>query len=411
MSLATLYSTLNNQGITPTLFGVGPLSRTIVDTTIECSIEQNVPIIFIASRNQIESDELGSGYVEGWDQHDLSHYVRKCVEGSSSRHFCYIGRDHGGPWQRDSEYQAKLSWTDALNNALVSYRDDIDAGFDYLHIDTSRDPSFSDMVPMDLAAERVIELIQCTEEYRKQVGRGHIDYEISLEETGGVTPAADFAYFTDQLLREIERRNLPRPLFVVGNTGTLTKMDTNIGNVDFPAVAELRAIAVRHQLIFKEHNADYLDLPTLARHPKEGIGMINVAPEFGKLETEALLQLADKEEASLGSGDVDHSMLRATLLRFIRRSNKWKKWVADPEAAEDVFDDEQSATRIAVVNGHYFFRKEEVREARRKLYDNVQKLNLCDDAQEYVKAHIRSGVLRYINGLGLKDLLLDAKAA
>ena len=206
MSLATLYSTLHNAGVKATLFGVGPLSRTVVDTAVECAEQQQAPVIFIASRNQVESDALGGGYVEGWDQHDLCHYVRRRVADSEPRDFCFIGRDHGGPWQRDAEFHARIPWPTAFEHALLSYRDDIDAGFDFLHIDTSRDPNFEGMVPLDLAARRVVQLMEYTEAYRKQRGRGDIDYEISLEETGGVTPIADFSYFTDQLLREMKSK-------------------------------------------------------------------------------------------------------------------------------------------------------------------------------------------------------------
>jgi len=405
MTLATLYSNLRGNGIKPTLFGIGPLSRTIVDAAIECANQQRAPVIFIASRNQVESDALGGGYVEGWDQHDLSHYVRKCTRGFASQEFCYIGRDHGGPWQRDTELQSHIPWSDAFENALLSYRDDIDAGFDYLHIDTSRDPIFEGMVPLDLAVRRVVQLMQYTEAYRKQRDSGPIDYEISLEETGGVTPVSDFAYLTDQLVREIERESLPRPLLVVANTGTLTKMDSNIGAVDFAAVAELRRIAERHDLIFKEHNADYLDAETLARHPQEGIGMINVAPEFGKLETEALLELAQKEEETLAGSDPSRSMLPETLLRFIRRSNKWKKWIiGSQQSAAEMFANADQAHRIVLVNGHYFFRREEVREARRRLYENIARLRICEKPHEFVKEKIRAGMLRYVDSLGLKGL-------
>src|SRR5207302_11475576 len=130
-----------------------------------------------------------------------------------------------------------------------------------------------------------------------RTGRGPVDYEVSLERTSGeLSLPSEFDRFVGQLVRELERRGLPRPLFIVGNTGTLTRMDRNVGAVDFDAVAELVRIAREHGLVFKEHNADYLDAEELARHPDAGIGMANVAPEFGRLESDALLELCRQEE-------------------------------------------------------------------------------------------------------------------
>src|ERR1044071_1674992 len=140
LSLSRLYSILADQGPPFTLLGIGPLSRTVVDCAIECAAEQDAPLVFIASRNQIEDQRLGGGYVEGWDQEDFQYYVRRKVREHLPGGYIFVGRDHGGPWQKDHEYHDRLGWDAALENALVSYRRDIDAGFDYLHVDTSRDP-------------------------------------------------------------------------------------------------------------------------------------------------------------------------------------------------------------------------------------------------------------------------------
>ena len=47
---------------------------------------------------------------------------------------------------------------------------------------------------------------------------------------------------------------------MVANTGTLTKMDGNVGRVDFEAVRHLRAVTGKYGTILKEHNADYLEV-------------------------------------------------------------------------------------------------------------------------------------------------------
>ena len=84
----------------------------------------------------------------------------------------YLCRDHGGPWQRDEERRAKLPEKEAMERGLTSYYADIDAGFDLLHIDPTKDPDYAmGTVPMDTVLNRTVELIEKTEAYRKAKGK------------------------------------------------------------------------------------------------------------------------------------------------------------------------------------------------------------------------------------------------
>ena len=60
-----------------TLLGVGPMSKNIVDASIELSDKHNIPIMLIASRRQIESQIYGGGYVNNWTTNDFSKYVKQ----------------------------------------------------------------------------------------------------------------------------------------------------------------------------------------------------------------------------------------------------------------------------------------------------------------------------------------------
>ena len=52
----------------------------------------------------------------------------------------YICRDHGGPWQRNAELDGKFPLDRAMAIARQSFRADIEAGFNYLHIDPTKCP-------------------------------------------------------------------------------------------------------------------------------------------------------------------------------------------------------------------------------------------------------------------------------
>ncbi len=60
-----------------TLLCVGPMSKNIVDASIELSDKKNIPIVLIASRRQVDTKDFGGGYVNGWDTGAFSKYVKK----------------------------------------------------------------------------------------------------------------------------------------------------------------------------------------------------------------------------------------------------------------------------------------------------------------------------------------------
>ena len=81
--------------------GIGPMSKNCVDASIELSNKHNLSLMLIASRRQIESTELGRGYVNNWSTEEFSSYVRK----KDKKKKIILCRDHGGPW---NEYRSRI---------------------------------------------------------------------------------------------------------------------------------------------------------------------------------------------------------------------------------------------------------------------------------------------------------------
>ena len=98
-----------------TLLGIGPMSPMLLQGTLELSQEQDFPVMFIASRNQVDMDEFGSGYVNGWDQFRFAKAIKDMAEKIGYTGQYYLCRDHGGPWQRDEERRAKLPEKEAMD--------------------------------------------------------------------------------------------------------------------------------------------------------------------------------------------------------------------------------------------------------------------------------------------------------
>ena len=105
--------------------GFGPMSSTVNDVLARYAKDRQRPVMFIASRNQIDAD---SGYVMRTKQlaaqvHPLrSDYMMLC-------------RDHCGPYFLDVE--KSLGIRAAVEATKRTIAADIENGFDLVHIDTS----------------------------------------------------------------------------------------------------------------------------------------------------------------------------------------------------------------------------------------------------------------------------------
>ena len=106
--------------------GFGPMSSTVNDVLARYAKDRQRPLMFIASRNQIDAD---SGYVMITKQFvDQVNPLRS--------NYLMVCRDHCGPYFLDIE--RGLSLRSAVEATKKTIAGDIENGFDLIHIDTSR---------------------------------------------------------------------------------------------------------------------------------------------------------------------------------------------------------------------------------------------------------------------------------
>ena len=315
-----------------TILGVGPMSKNCIDAVVELANERKIPLLLIGSRRQIEASSLGSGYV--WDTKSLSEYVKSKDVGN----YVFLARDHGGPWQGTDENS--LSYEEAMTNALVSYKCDIESGFDIIHLDPSLKPRSYDEILLD-----VMTLYRKCEEYANDFG-ADIIFEAGTEEHGGhITSPDQFKDFVTKV-----KADCPKIKFVVGNMGLFIKEARNVGSFDEEQAKTLVSICNENDVLLKGHNTDYIDLKTFARHPTLGVHSVNMAPSFGVTETKTLLNLLSPTD-------------RAKFIEIAYNSNKWYKWMID-------FD--QSIEYKATIAGHYVFSNPEVQEMMLPFNENLK---------------------------------------
>ena len=370
-----------------TLLGVGPMSMNCINASIELANDYRVPIILIASRRQIDSADFGGGYVNNMTTEQFANYVID----SDKKGNIILARDHGGPWQSEKEKTLGLSLRRAMESAKVSFKADIEAGFQIIHIDPSVDIHGSPSA--DEVLERIYELYEyCWAEAQKR--NQEIIFEVGTEEqSGGTNTQEELEYILTNLQSFCKRNRLPLPSFIVIQTGTRVMETRNVGSFDSPVrianelpaeiqVPKVIEICNQHGIFIKEHNADYLSDEALQWHPRLGIHATNVAPEFGVTETRALISLL--EENSMNA-------LAERFLQLALDSKKWYKWMLPETKATD--------RERAIIAGHYVFAKKECEEIKDDARPRLKAKGI--DLDEYLKNSVKASIMRYMKGFRL----------
>jgi len=397
---------LQKEGKGATLLGIGPMSANLLQASFELARDEDFPVMFIASRNQVDMDELGGGYVNGWNQPSFVEAIRDTAKATEFDGLYYVCRDHGGPWQRDKERNDHLPAEQAMEFGKQSYLADIEAGFDLLMIDPTKDPiEVGKVVPLETVISRTVELIEYCEKERKARNLPEIGYEVGTEETnGGLTSTETYETFINRLKEELGSKGLPMPTFIVGQTGTLTRKTEQVGTFNFHNAYELAQMANKYGVGLKEHNGDYLDDVTLLEHIPSNIVATNVAPQYGTEETRAYLKLAEVEQRLADYGLIEElSKVRDTLLIHAIKSERWRKWMVGDQknlTVEEIMNDKDLSAEILDIAGHYTFNDDEVKTEIKKLYDNLSRVNI--NGQRFVVDHIKRPIRDYVECYNLK---------
>ena len=403
-TIAAIVNGIRARGERKTLLGIGPVSENVIRASFRSSARHNYPPMFIASRNQVDTDEFGGGYVRGWDQQRCMAHMAQTAQQENFNGPYYMCRDHGGPWQRDEEYKKKIPLAEALALSLKSFKADVDNGFDLLHVDPTKNPHLSGQSSMDDILKLTIDIIAELEAYRKDRGRPEISYEIGTEETdGGLTSIEAFENFIRKYMAAAAEKGLPIPAFVVGQTGTLTRLVENVGDFDKTASAKLAAVCDKYGTGLKEHNCDYLPEELLALHTGLGIHGANVAPEFGAVESAAYLNLAAVEVKLAAQKGFTPSNTAKVLIQNAIDSGKWKKWLTADLAAMDDNISGENAILITKISGHYTLASSDFLTERDRMYANLAGAGI--DGNEYVIESVRASIDRYVRNFNLYNTL------
>lgn len=369
-----------------TLLCVGPLSTNVIDVAIKFSNQHEVPLILVASRRQIEAREFGAGYVNNWSTEELLEYVN-----AKDAQNIFFERDHGGPWQSNYEIKKNASVEESMKIAKRSYEVDIDAGMHIIHIDPTI-PVAGEQLTYEIVLSRLFELYAHVSEYAKSKNK-KILIEVGTEEqSGSYTDLKQLEDFIERISVFCKKNNFETPLFIVIQTGAKVIESRNVGLFErgtshdkmhlIKNILDSSAIAKKHGIQIKEHNADYLSFENLALRPSIGIKASNVAPEFGYLESKALLNLLNMYGTR---NDVER------FVDIVHNSKKWEKWVA-PEST-------LKKTEKVLLAAHYCYSEPEIVKIKDNLEFQLRRRNI--DMNEYLKKAIMASFYKYGSAFGL----------
>jgi D-tagatose-1,6-bisphosphate aldolase subunit GatZ/KbaZ len=399
MPITSFLLRFSNYGIGTnyTLLAVNANSVLTVKSALYTAKRFMSPIIFITTLNQVDLD---GGYT-GWTQHEFVRIVSKEKENIGFDGPIILASDHYGPWLKDRQVTEEWSYQECIEWLKKSIEACIDAGYDLLHIDMTKDIELSRgrVLTVDKIVERTVEMIDFSEEVRKNKGLPKIDYEVGTEEvTGGLTSIERFEEFLLKLKRKLVEKSLNVwPCFIVGDIGTSLYNPS----FEYDRAKGLVEVASRYDCYVKGHYTDFVK--NLELYPKAGIGGANVGPKFTQVEFDALERLERIEQNLLNKHNISASKFMETLYNSIVESGRWKKWLFKNEEGKRFEQLSRKRKRWLLQTGaRYVWMKDDVKKARETLYSNL-KLNGID-GERLVLNSLNRSMSRFFRAFNLKNL-------
>ena len=279
---------------------IGPMTKNVVDAIVHFSTTTGHPIALIPSRRQVE---WNGGYVNNWTTEELKKYAPNLI----------IQRDHGGPGQgtnNDDGYDS------------LCY----DAKYlDLIHIDPWKAyPAYVD------GLNETVKMIKYCYNINPTV-----EYEIATEQAIRLFEVEELDNLVLDLSKILPVEIYGKIKYLVIQSGTSLKGTTQTGNYDSTRLKEMVNVAKRYNLLSKEHNGDYIPVKVIKEKFHLGLDSINIAPEFGLLETQTYLN------------EIKDQKTFDRLWQICYDSKKWVKWV------NPGFDPHTNKEQLIKISGHY----------------------------------------------------------
>ena len=297
---------------------IGPMSKNVVDSIIEFDGEFG----FIPSRRQVD---YNGGYVNSWTTGEFATYVNGRVP---------IERDHGGIGQGYKH-----------DDGIESYMHDC-RYFDKIHIDPWKEYQDFD--------KGLQETIDCINFIYLMMGKKEVKFEVGTEESIRRFEVDELENLLRHLKGKLEPKIFKNIEYVVVQSGVGLDLgkQNNSGTFDPDRLEKMINICKKFGKKSKEHNGDYLSNDEYKVRFDMGLDSINIAPEFGQLETLCYLE-------EMGE-DIDE------YYNICYESKRWEKWV------DKDFIPENNKKELIKICGHYVFSDERFLNMKPNIDDKIK---------------------------------------
>jgi len=306
---------------------IGPMSKNIVDAIVEF----NGDFGFIPSRRQVDHN---GGYVNDWSTDKFAKYVNGRAP---------IQRDHGGIGQ--------------------GYKDD-DGYESFLH-----DSRHFDIIHVD-PWKRYDILIKGLEETVRNIKFIHsnnsdIKFEVGTEEAIKRFNSKQLELMLRYLEEKLEPKIFENIEYTVVQSGVGLDLgkQSNTGTFNPDRLEEMIYICKKFGKKSKEHNGDYLSTKEYKDRFDLGLDSINIAPEFGQLETLCYLD-------EMGDDIEDY-------YQICYDSKRWEKWVGKDFVPED------NKRELIKICGHYVLSNKQFLNIKPSIDNKIKKV--IKDKLEHLK--------------------------
>jgi len=287
---------------------IGPMSKNVVDAILQFNDEVGDSFGLLPSRRQVE---YNGGYVNDWNTEEFHNYVRYAGFDMTT----LIERDHAGAGQG-------YDWDDGYESLKE------DCKFvDIIHIDPWKNhQGYSDGLKECI---KNIEFCYYTNRYMKfEVGTEESIRKFSVTELDSLLIDL-YDNLSDDMFDNIEY------VVVQSGVGLDLGKQNNTGTFDPDRLEKMIGVCKKFGKKSKEHNGDYLSNDEYKVRFDMGLDSINIAPEFGQLETLCYLE-------EMGE-DIDE------YYGICYESKRWEKWVDNDFVPED------NKKELIKICGHYVF--------------------------------------------------------
>lgn len=306
---------------------VGPMTKNVVDAVLEFANDKQTKMGLIPSRRQVE---FSGGYSNNWRTSDFCRYVK-----DNSPHIV-LERDHAGPGQGLHD-----------DDGYESLREDC-SFFDLIHIDPWKKYN-----SLEQGLKHTVEMISFCHQINPK-----IEYEVGTEESIKRFEVEELELFLNGLKKKLGLI-FNKISFVVIQSGTGLRGNVQTGRYDGERLKMMVDLSRRFGLKSKEHNGDYIPSKTILEKINLGLSAVNIAPEFGLIETQTYLDVIDKDSFE-------------SFWSLCYESERWKKWV---DKDFNPFEQKENLIKIC---GHYVISNE-------KFFSIAKKFKV----EEEIKSRIR----------------------